>query len=91
MNFKKIILLSLSCLFIYKAQGQTKHSKQTLYPTYKGLVMAGYQGWFRAEGDGTDSKRYAYGDEKRSSIDMWPDVSEYEVTYNTPFKLSSGQ
>ncbi|NRF41548.1 glycoside hydrolase family 71/99-like protein [Pedobacter foliorum] len=91
MNFKKIILLSLSCMLMYKTQGQTKHSKQTLFPTYKGLVMAGYQGWFRAEGDGTDSKRYAYGDEKRSSIDMWPDVSEYEVTYNTPFKLSSGQ
>nr|WP_068890458.1 glycoside hydrolase family 71/99-like protein [Pedobacter panaciterrae] len=91
MNFKKMILLSLTCLLIYNVQGQTKHSKQTLFPTYKGLVMAGYQGWFRAEGDGTDSKRYAYGDEKRSSIDMWPNVSEYEVTYNTPFKLASGQ
>lgn len=22
-----------------------------MYPTYKGLIMAGYQGWFRAEGD----------------------------------------
>ncbi len=86
-----MILLSLTCLLIYNVQGQTKHSKQTLFPTYKGLVMAGYQGWFRAEGDGTDSKRYAYGDEKRSSIDMWPNVSEYEVTYNTPFKLASGQ
>lgn len=70
---------------------QTKHSKTTLYPTYKGLVMAGYQGWFRAAGDGTNSKHYAYGDENRSGIDMWPDVTEYAKTYETPFVLADGE
>ncbi|GAA4318559.1 hypothetical protein GCM10023149_16700 [Mucilaginibacter gynuensis] len=70
---------------------QLKHSKQTLYPEYKGLVMAGYQGWFRAEGDGSGAKRYAYGNENRTGIDMWPDVTEYEKTYDTPFKLANGQ
>ncbi|MEI3459640.1 MAG: hypothetical protein V8R28_22920 [Bacteroides cellulosilyticus] len=24
-----------------------KHSQETSYPSYKGLIMAGYQGWFR--------------------------------------------
>jgi hypothetical protein len=49
--------------------------------------MAGYQGWFRAAGDGSTAKRYAYGDETRSGIDLWPDVSEYGKTYETPFTL----
>ncbi|MDB5127349.1 MAG: xylosidase, partial [Mucilaginibacter sp.] len=53
--------------------------------------MAGYQGWFRAAGDGTGTTRFAYGNEDRSGIDMWPDVSEYEKTYETPFKLQNGQ
>jgi hypothetical protein len=70
---------------------QPKHSKQTLYPSYKGLVMAGYQGWFRAQGDGTQARRFAYGSEERTGIDMWPDVSEYEKTYETPWKLPGGK
>jgi hypothetical protein len=61
-------------------------AQQPLYPTYKGLVMAGYQGWFRAAGDGSGATHFAYGDETRSAIDLWPDVSEYGKTYATPFK-----
>jgi len=52
--------------------------------------MAGYQGWFRAAGDGSAARRYAYGSEERSGIDAWPDVSEYEKTYETPFVLKDG-
>jgi hypothetical protein len=52
--------------------------------------MAGYQGWFRAANDGSASKRYAYGDESSSSIDAWPDVTEYEKTYETPFSMPDG-
>jgi hypothetical protein len=70
---------------------QLKHSSQTLYPTYKGLIMAGYQGWFRAAGDGSGATHFAYGDEKRSGIDMWPDVREYSTTYPTPWKLANGE
>lgn len=89
----KFTLIISCCLFFIAVDsyGQIKHSKQTMYPTYKGLVMAGYQGWFRAAGDSTPTKRYAYGNENHSGIDMWPDVSEYEKTYDTPFKLSNGQ
>ncbi|RVU00138.1 xylosidase [Mucilaginibacter limnophilus] len=86
-----IALLILFTVCSAVAYAQSRHSQQTQYPTYKGLIMAGYQGWFRAEGDGTSAKRYAYGNESRSGIDMWPDVSEYEKTYNTPWKLSNGQ
>jgi len=87
---KKLRIILLLVLAFGIASAQTKHNATTLYPSYNGLVMAGYQGWFRAAGDGSAAKRYAYGDENRSSIDMWPDVSEYEKTYETPFKLSDG-
>ena len=53
--------------------------------------MAGYQGWFRAAGDGSLAKHYAYGDENQSSIDLWPDVTEYAKTYETPFTLGDGK
>jgi hypothetical protein len=81
----------LALLLITKAGlCQLKHSPNTLYPTFKGLIMAGYQGWFRAEGDGTKTARYAYGNESKSGIDIWPDVSEYEKTYPTPFQMPNG-
>lgn len=72
-----------------------KHNKETAYPTYKGLVMAGYQGWFRAPQDGTNQGFGHYGtgkvfDEKHCTIDAWPDVSEYEKTYETTFRHADG-
>ncbi len=86
--FGFFILIVFSAINI---SAQTKHSSETLYPTYHGLIMAGYQGWFRAPGDSSSARHYAFGDPQQSSIDMWPDVTEYEKTYDTPFKLSNGQ
>ena len=85
-------LLSLGLL----ASAQTKHSKDTAYPTYKGLIMAGYQGWFRGPQDGTNQGFGHYGigkefDENHCTIDVWPDVSEYEKTYETSFRLANGK
>ncbi len=68
------------------AGAQTLHSTETQYPSYKGLVMAGYQGWFPAP----NSDGMLYPDENRVRIDMWPDVSEYEKTYPTGLKLADG-
>lgn len=79
-------LFSVVCICISTMGiAQTKHSKNTLYPTYKGLIMAGYQGWFRAPADGI-----MYSDEGRVRIDMWPDVSEYAKTYPTGLKHADG-
>ncbi|MBN1599146.1 MAG: xylosidase [Bacteroidales bacterium] len=66
-----------------------------LYPTYKGLVMCGYQGWFRAEGDATDQGWVHYGSENKFdtahlTIDLWPDMSEYEKSYPASFIESDG-
>jgi len=87
----KLFILLLCSIAYTGIQAQSKHSKETKYPSYNGLIMAGYQGWFRAEGDGTGAKRFAYGTEDRNGIDMWPDVTEYEKTYATPYKLKNGE
>lgn len=57
--------------------------------------MCGYQGWFRASGDGSDSGWTHYGGRKNFNsnncvIDFWPDVSEYKKTYPTGFKSADG-
>lgn len=64
-----------------------------LYTSYTNLVMAGYQGWFAAVGDDSGRGWYHYkGDcgfvPGCSTIDMWPDTTEYEKTYISPFKYS---
>jgi len=90
----KLILsfLLLSTVFGY---AQTKHATQSNYPSYKGLVMAGYQGWFRVPGDGSGDKWVHYGangkfDYDHNTIDFWPDVSQYKKTYKTSFKFKNG-
>lgn len=67
------------------AMARSRHSTVSKYPSYNGLVMAGYQGWFRAPKDGV-----MYPDENKIRIDMWPDVTEYEKTYPTGLKLADG-
>lgn len=94
---KKMYYALLGVLFSFQSSySQTKHAQTTLYPSYKGLIMTGYQGWFRAEGDGANQgfSHYATAKEfndKTCKIDAWPDVSEYQKTYNTSFKLPNGQ
>ncbi|MGK0253464.1 MAG: hypothetical protein ACI9OE_000934 [Mariniflexile sp.] len=74
---------------------QSKHGESGNYPTYKGLVMAGYQGWFRAPDDGANIGWGHYGvgqkfDFENNTIDFWPDVTEYKNTYTTVFKYPDG-
>jgi hypothetical protein len=67
------------------------------YTSYKNLVMAGYQGWFTAEGDGAERGWRHY--QKKScggfapgctSVDFWPDMKEYPKKYSTPFSFANG-
>lgn len=94
---KKIttVLIILITLSAFGLNAQNKHGKITKYPTYKGLIMAGYQGWFRAPGDGSERGWGHFGrgdqfDSEHNTIDFWPDVSEYEKTYETSFKNADG-
>jgi hypothetical protein len=78
-----------------RGYAQSRHGKVGPYSSYKGLVMAGYQGWFRAPGDGVSDGFVHYGrngkfEEGNSTIDFWPDVAEYEKVYETSFKNADG-
>lgn len=68
---------------------------QKKFDSYKGLVMAGYQGWFNTPDDGANRGWYHYrGKEgfkpESCSVDFWPDVSEYEKVYQTEFHHKDG-
>ena len=70
-------------------------SSKGYYNSYNGLVMAGYQGWFNAEGDGANRGFYHYKGNHgfcpgSATVDMWPDVREYKKTYPTQFTMPDG-
>src|SRR6201996_9193865 len=77
------------------AMAQTRHSGGSLFPSYKGLVMAGYQGWFNAPDDGAGrgwNHYHAAGplEDGNCKFDLWPDVTEYKNTYPSPFLQKDG-
>jgi hypothetical protein len=89
------LILALSFCFVFNSNAQNKHSKYSNFPSYKGLVMAGYQGWFNCEGDGADRGWTHYQKGKKfedgsCTIDFWPEMSEYKKQYKTPFKFEDG-
>ncbi|HTI98113.1 MAG TPA: glycoside hydrolase family 71/99-like protein [Dongiaceae bacterium] len=90
LSFFVLFTLGLSPL-----QAQSKHSPGSRYPEYQGRVMCGYQGWFRAPGDDSDSGWVHYGiggklDATHVHVDLWPDVSEYPQTYPTGLTNADG-
>ncbi len=67
------------------------------YTSYNKLVMAGYQGWFAAEGDASGRGWHHYKNASCggffpgcTSVDFWPDLKEYAKTYPSPFKFANG-
>ncbi len=81
-----------------KNNGESQNEKASSFVKHTmspGLVMAGYQGWFNAPGDGADRGWYHYQKRGRfepgyCTIDMWPDMSEYEKQYETSFQYADG-
>lgn len=75
--------------------GITAQAAGKQYNSYKGLVMAGYQGWFNAPDDGANRGWYHYTGHDgfrpgSCTIDFWPEVSEYKKLYKTEFKFADG-
>ena len=70
----------------------TESMSRVRFKSIKNLVMAGYQGWFNTPEDGAGLGWKHFEKEKefkpgKCTIDLWPDVYEYEKTYATAFKL----
>lgn len=70
----------------------TESMSRVRFKSIRNLVMAGYQGWFNTPEDGAGLGWKHFEKEKefkpgKCTIDLWPDVSEYEKTYETAFKL----
>lgn len=94
MKSKWLLLAAILSANVLSAQ--LRHGTQSKFPSCKGMVLAGYQGWFRAPGDGSGANWGHYGsngqfDKDHNTIDFWPDVSDYEKTYATPFLNADGK
>lgn len=72
-------------------KAQLKHAKSTLFSSFDKLIMSGYQGWFRASEDGSGARYNSFGNDEKTGIDMWPDMTEYKRTYETPFLDAEGK
>ncbi len=95
MRFKFILTGLIFILLPWTLLSQDKHAAKSKYMSYKGLVMAGYQGWFNCEGDGADRGWTHYNkkgkfEDGSCTIDFWPEMDEYKVKYETSFKFSDG-
>ena len=90
------IALVLFLLNFVAVNAQSKHAPASKFMTYKGLALAGYQGWFDTENDGAGRgwNHYKHDNEFRPgkcNIDFWPDMTEYKVKYKTPFTNPDGK
>ncbi|MEJ5053496.1 glycoside hydrolase family 71/99-like protein [Sphingobacterium sp. MYb382] len=96
-------LLTIGSILLMAQQKTASQNKNGAYNTdglkytaYTGLVMAGYQGWFAAEGDGSNRGWYHYQGRNRTfkpgvtNVDFWPDVREYSKIYASPFYFADG-
>lgn len=84
----RTLLLVPLILSLCTAQAQTRHDISSRFPAYQGLVMCGYQGWFRTPDDGSGQGWVHYGTDGRLDathvhLDLWPDTAEYAQTYPT--------
>jgi len=89
-----ISILAIIALTVNSCENENENGTQDgdgtiIYPSYEGLVMAGYQGWFNTPGDGASGRNWNHYDLNRDppSIDFWPDITEYTVKYEVPVNL----
>ncbi|MDI1320181.1 MAG: glycoside hydrolase family 71/99-like protein, partial [bacterium] len=89
------LLVALTGLILPSASAGTKHSPASRFMSYEGRVMCGYQGWFRAAGDGSGEGWVHYTSKgsfeaENLKVDLWPDVAEYPATYPAALKMPDG-
>lgn len=98
------LLLSVSVVSAKVSGEKGDMANHVQYPSYKGLVMAGYQAWFSTDKDGSkrawthyytgrkdeSGKRLPFGP-GAANIEFWPDMREYKKAYETPFVFKDGK
>jgi glycoprotein endo-alpha-1,2-mannosidase len=90
-----MLLVSLALLTGLHADAQSRHSRSSRFKSYKGLVMAGYQGWHDTPEDGAGRGwghyllRGQFGP-GNCKFDLWPETREYPRLYQTPFVHADG-
>jgi glycoprotein endo-alpha-1,2-mannosidase len=95
--YKPLVLLAIFAAFLFgPAYGQKKQAKKSRFNSYTGLIMAGYQGWFNAEGDGAGRGWNHYRKDNKfepgyTSVEAWPDMTEYTQKYKTAFVHADGR
>jgi hypothetical protein len=102
-----LLPIILSLCFLLPSSGETTPSTVPqevvydetgcLYPSYKNLVMAGYQGWFAAQGDASERGWYHFQNGRCggflpgcATVDFWPDMADYTKKYKSPFQFADG-
>ena len=90
------ISLLISCKSNTNSDTLTKKSLPQTNNAIEGKILAGYQGWFNAKGDGSKLNWKHYGNNAKfypgsTSIDFWPEMDEIQQSnqYKTAFKYKS--
>ncbi len=95
MKQKLSLCLLFSLIISVALPARSGHAVKSEFMSYKGLVMAGYQGWFNAPDDGCDRGWNHYNKKGLfepgcCTVDAWPDMSEYAIQYKTEFVHKDG-
>ncbi|TNJ44908.1 T9SS type A sorting domain-containing protein [Tamlana fucoidanivorans] len=90
---KKVYFLRVVLLFVICHSSLSVWSQDEM----QGKLMMGYQGWFLARGDSSGPNEWRHWfrsttnpSPENFTIDMWPDMTEYTVKYNTNMTYSDG-
>ena len=82
---------------VLKAFSGDNRSRKIKDNGLKGKIFTGYQGWFRAPGDGSGLGFSHYQKKGKfepgsCSIDLWPDLTEFTASemFSTPFRHADG-
>ena len=79
------ILVLAGSLLMTSAFAQQKYSTGSSFKSYKGLIMAGYQGWFNAPSDGAEMGWNHYATKGKfepgyCKIDFW--IDQYSTSFD---------
>ncbi|MDR1556587.1 MAG: family 43 glycosylhydrolase [Tannerellaceae bacterium] len=71
--------------------GKDSFSMVKKYDSYKGLVMAGYQGWFSCPGDGSDRGWYRFREAEMLYLAMFDEIDEGTAIFKCATEVPAGE